>query len=151
MPERIRGNGFTDPDDRHVRGGSWSVRFAGPYRRSQYTRRTEPDRTFRAPQGEPDIVMSVNGPRKEVRKAIGDARRTEGVAYADAGPGEVTPYGGNGGVLPVVDIPVDGGDRSRTGLEESVGNAVVAYPERTRNRATVIDGSGGDGTPETVR
>ena len=52
---------------------------------------------------------------------------------------------------PAVDIPVDGGDLSRTGLEESVGNAVVAYPERTRTRATVIDGSGGDGTPETVR
>jgi len=81
--------------------------------------------------------MSVNGPRKEVRKAIGDARRTEGVAYADAGPGEVTPYGGNGGVLPVVDIPVDGGDLSRTGLEESVGNAVVAHPERTRDRVAV--------------
>ena len=89
MPERIRGNGFTDPDDRHVRGGSWSVRFAGPYRRSQYTRRTEPD-----------IVMSFNGPRKEVRKTIGDAhRRAAGDAYAGAGPGEVTPYGGNGGVL----------------------------------------------------
>ena len=94
--------------------------------------------------------MSVNGPRKEVRKAIGDARRTVGDAYADAGPGEVTPHGGNGGVLPVVDIPVDGGDLG-DGLEESVGNAVVAYPERTRDRATVIDGSGGDGTPETVR
>ena len=80
-----------------------------------------------------------------------DSRTPMTVTCADAGPGEVTPYGGNGGVLPVVDIPVDGGDLSGTGLEESVGNAVVAYPERTRNRATVIDGSGGDGTPETVR
>ena len=83
-----------------------------------------------------DIVMSVSDPRKEVREAIAgttkrpfrealadggvedtrtleeieDARRTEGGAYADAGPGKVQLYGGDGGVLFVVDIPLDDGD-----------------------------------------
>ena len=83
-----------------------------------------------------DIVMSVSDPRKEVREAIagttkrpfrealadggvedtrtleeiGDARRTEGGAYAGAGFGEVRLYGGDGGVLFVVDIPMDDGD-----------------------------------------
>ncbi len=42
---------------------------------------------------------------------IGDAhRRTEGGAYAGAGFGEVRLYGGDGGVLFVVDIPMEDWD-----------------------------------------
>ena len=60
------------------------------------------------------------------------------------------PRRGDGGVLPVAEIPVDRGDLGAV-PEESVGNAVAAYPERIRNRATVPAGCGEARAPTPPR